>query len=237
MHAVFRKPALGAAAASGSGPARKARAMMSILPSTEGGAHWRWLLLGSLALNLFFVGAAGAVAIRYSGPVPLTPIARIDHSLAGRLDRIAAKLPPGDAEVLRAQLRDEELKVAAAEADLRLSQEEVRKTLRAQPFDAEAVRTAMAASRDRARQFRSGHARYDRRRRRQNVGRRPDHAGGLADRSPRRRAPGWNLLKAARPRCGGLASRSSATRVRQWCRRDRIDAAIQASHRRAPPSR
>jgi uncharacterized membrane protein len=121
--------------------------MMSIQPSTEGGARWRWLLLGSLGLNLFFVGAAGAVAIRYSGPVPLTPIARIDHSLAGRLDRIAAKLPPGDAEVLRAQLHDEEMKVAAAEADLRLSQEEVRNTLRAQPFDAEAMRTAMAASR------------------------------------------------------------------------------------------
>jgi uncharacterized membrane protein len=121
--------------------------MMPILPSTEGGARWRWLLLGSLALNLFFVGAAGAVAIRYSGPVPLTPVARIDHSLAGRLDRIAAKLPPGDAEVLRAQLRDEEMKVAAAEADLRLSQEEVRNTLRAQPFDADAMRTAMAANR------------------------------------------------------------------------------------------
>jgi len=120
---------------------------MSIVPSAEGGAHWRWLLLGSLALNLFFVGAAGAVAIRYSGPVPLATVARIDHSLAGRLDRIAAKLPPADAQLLRAQLRDEEIRVAAAEADLRLAQEDVRKSLRAQPFDADAMRTAMAASR------------------------------------------------------------------------------------------
>lgn len=120
---------------------------MSILPSTEGGPHWRWLLLGSLALNLAFVGAAGAVAIRFPGPVPLAPVARIDHSLAGRLDRIAAKLPPADAGVLRSQLRAEEIKVATAEADLRLAQEEVRKTLRAQPFDAAAMRTAMAASR------------------------------------------------------------------------------------------
>ncbi len=120
---------------------------MSIEPSTEGGAHWRWLLLGSLALNLFFVGAAGAVAIRYSGPVPLATVARIDHSLAGRLDRIAAKLPPTDAQLLRAQLRNEEIRVAAAEADLRLAQEDVRKSLRAQPFDADAMRTAMAASR------------------------------------------------------------------------------------------
>jgi len=120
---------------------------MSIISSIERGSHWRWLLLGSLALNLFFVGAAGAVAIRLSGPVPLQPVARIDHSLAGRLDRIAAKLPPTDASVLRAQLRDEAVKVATAEADLRLAQEEVRRTLRAQPFDAAAMRAAMAASR------------------------------------------------------------------------------------------
>ena len=120
---------------------------MSILPSTEGGAHLRWLLLGSLALNLFFVGAAGAVAIRYSGPVPLATVARIDHSMAGRLDRIAAKLPPADAELLRAQLRDEAIQVAAAQADLRLAQEDVRKSLRAQPFDANAMRTALAESR------------------------------------------------------------------------------------------
>jgi uncharacterized membrane protein len=121
--------------------------MMSILPNTEGSPHWRWLLLGSLVLNLFFVGAAGAVAIRFTGPVPLAPVTRIDHSLAGRLDRIAAKLPPADAGVLRAQLRGEAVQVATAEADLRLAQEEVRKTLRAQPFDAEAMRTAMTASR------------------------------------------------------------------------------------------
>ena len=36
------------------------------MPKIETGAHLRWLLLGSLALNLIFVGAAGAVAFRYS---------------------------------------------------------------------------------------------------------------------------------------------------------------------------
>ena len=39
------------------------------------------------------------------------------------------------------------MKVAAAQADLRLSQEDVRKSLRAQPFDPEAMRTAMAKNR------------------------------------------------------------------------------------------
>lgn len=121
---------------------------MSIVSVTEGGgAHLRWLLLGSLALNLFFVGAAGAVAFRYSSPVPLTTVARIDHSLAARLDRIAGSLPPADAVLLRTQLRDEAVQVAAVQADLRLSQEDVRKSLRAQPFDADAMRNAMAENR------------------------------------------------------------------------------------------
>jgi uncharacterized membrane protein len=120
--------------------------MMLIFPRSEG-AHLRWLLLGSLALNLFFVGAAGAVAFRYSSPVPLATVSHIDHSLAGRLDRVASSLPPEDADLLRAQLRIEAVKVAAAQADLRLSQETVRNSLRAAPFDADAMRAAMAENR------------------------------------------------------------------------------------------
>jgi uncharacterized membrane protein len=120
---------------------------MSILPKTEGGIHARWLLLGSLALNLLFVGAAGAVAFRYSSPVPLTTVTRIDHGLANRFDRLAASLPPADADIMHAQLRAEAEKVASAQADLRLSQDDVRKALRAQPFDAAAMQSAMAANR------------------------------------------------------------------------------------------
>jgi uncharacterized membrane protein len=121
--------------------------MMSVLPKMEGGARMRWLLLGSLALNLFFVGAAGAVAFRYTSPVPLATVARIDRSLPSRFDRIATSLPPADAAVMRAQLRDDAEKVATAQADLRLSQEDVRKSLRTEPFDSDAVRTAMAENR------------------------------------------------------------------------------------------
>jgi len=120
---------------------------MSITANLEGGARVRLLLFGSLALNLLFVGAAGAMAIGRSTSAPLATVARIDHSLAGRVDRIAAKLPPADAELLRAELRTEAVKVAAAQADLRLAQEDVRKSLRAQPFDADAMRAAMAESR------------------------------------------------------------------------------------------
>jgi uncharacterized membrane protein len=120
---------------------------MSVVSKTDGGARMRWLLLGSVALNLFFVGAAGAVALRYSSEVPLATVARIDHGLAARLNRIAATLPPADAQIMRAQLRIEAQKVAGAQADLRLSQDDIRKSLRAEPYDANAMRLAMAENR------------------------------------------------------------------------------------------
>ena len=119
---------------------------MSVLPKIDGGTRVHWLLLVSLALNLFFVGAAGAVAYRYTSPVPLAPVARIDNNLVGRLNRVADTLPPSDADVMRAQLHEDAVKIATAQADLRLSQDDVRRSLRADPFDADAMRTAMTAN-------------------------------------------------------------------------------------------
>ena len=117
---------------------------MSVFPRIEGGGRMHWLLLGSLVLNLLFVGAAGAVAYRYTSPVPLKTVTRVD--LMGRLSRMADTLPPDDAKVMHAQLRADEEKIAAAQADVRLSQDDVRRSLRAEPFDAEAMRRAMAAN-------------------------------------------------------------------------------------------
>jgi uncharacterized membrane protein len=109
----------------------------------DGAARVRWLLLGSLVLNLFFVGAAGAVALRYSSSVPLSTVARIDHSAADRLNRLAATLPMTDATVMRTELRVDAVQIAAAQADLRLSQEKFRDSLRAEPFDLGAMRVAL----------------------------------------------------------------------------------------------
>jgi uncharacterized membrane protein len=120
---------------------------MSILPGKDGG-RLRWLLLGSLVLNLFFIGAAGAVALRYSSETPLTSISHLGHNLTGRLNLMAASLPPADAEILQQQIAADSAKMAAAQADLRLWQEDVRKTLRAVPFDADALSTAMAEKRN-----------------------------------------------------------------------------------------
>jgi uncharacterized membrane protein len=122
-------------------------AIMSMHLRATTGARMHWLLLGSLALNIAFVGAAGAVAYRYSTPAPLANVSRIEHSLPIRLNQIAARLPATDAQLIRDELRAEEEKIAVAQADLRLSQEEVRNSLRADPFDARAMRTAMANSR------------------------------------------------------------------------------------------
>ena len=120
---------------------------MTKFPKMESAVRVRWLLLTSLALNVLFVGAAGAVAFRYTGTVPLEHVARIDHSVASRLNQIAATLPPGDAQIMLNEFQADAVKVAAAQADLRLSREALRASLRAEPFDADAMRAAMAANR------------------------------------------------------------------------------------------
>jgi uncharacterized membrane protein len=120
---------------------------MSIFPKLDTGARVRWLLLTSLALNVLFAGAAGAVAVRYTGTVPLTQVAQIDHDAANRLNRIAATLPAADAQIMQAELRADAEKIASAQVDLRLARQALRDSLRAEPFDANAMRAAMAASR------------------------------------------------------------------------------------------
>ncbi|HEY2529441.1 MAG TPA: periplasmic heavy metal sensor [Xanthobacteraceae bacterium] len=121
--------------------------MPCLLPNVESAARVRWLLLASLGLNLFFVGAAGSVAFRHANSVPLATVARIAHRVEGRLDRLEASLPANDATVMRSQFNADAVRVAAATADLRLAEANVRNSLRADPFDPNAMRAAMAQSR------------------------------------------------------------------------------------------
>jgi uncharacterized membrane protein len=104
----------------------------------------RWLLPVSLTLNLVFAGAAGASFLRHSAAVPLEPVTHMTRGAEQRLDRIATSLPAPDAQIMRSAIRAEAAKVVAAQASLRLSQEDVRNSLRAEPFDSAAVRAAMA---------------------------------------------------------------------------------------------
>jgi len=118
--------------------------MLSLMMKNDGVFRRHWLLPVSLALNLAFLGATGAMAFRYSNTVPLATVARIDRSATDRLDRMASALPSTDAAVMRSELRADAERVAAAQADFRLSQEHVRDVLRAEPFDLAAMRAAMA---------------------------------------------------------------------------------------------
>jgi uncharacterized membrane protein len=117
---------------------------MSLSGDAKSSSRGRYLLLGSLMLNLAFVGAAGAVALQRASAVPLQPVVGIKHGIDHRFARIAASLPENDAKIMRAEFRAEAVKLAAAETQVRLSEVAVRDSLRAQPFDPAAVRTAMA---------------------------------------------------------------------------------------------
>lgn len=122
--------------------------MMSVLSTAAGNDRAsRWLVLGSLALNLFFIGAGGAFLVRHS-VVPAVPASPpIDRSVGGRIDRIAATLPAADATIFRDAFKADAARIEAAQAALRREQDAVRTTLRADPFDAGAMRTAMANTR------------------------------------------------------------------------------------------
>lgn len=106
---------------------------------TRGSA--RWLLLGSLALNLFFVGIAVAMAIR--APAPPT----WDRNVFVRVERLAASLPPADADLLRGEINTSRPALEATQAQYRAAQDEIRAALRAEPFEPSAVRAAMAKTR------------------------------------------------------------------------------------------
>jgi uncharacterized membrane protein len=97
---------------------------MSVLSaSVSENRNSRLLLLVSLALNLFFVGAIGTLLVRhYLAPPATVPI---DRSVAARIERLAATLPPSDADILRAEFRSDKAPVEAVEALYRQALQEL----------------------------------------------------------------------------------------------------------------
>ncbi|MFN3658860.1 MAG: periplasmic heavy metal sensor [Pseudolabrys sp.] len=112
-----------------------------VVPAAGARGSGRWLLLGSLALNLFFIGIAIAMAVR--APPPPT----WDRNVFVRVERLAATLPPGDAELLRGAINEARPKLDAAQTQYRGAQSEIRDSLRAEPFSPDAVRAAMDKTR------------------------------------------------------------------------------------------
>jgi uncharacterized membrane protein len=103
----------------------------------------RWLLIGSLALNLFFIGTIAALAVRHY-VAPAQPVAtERPRTAAGRIERLAAPLPAADAEKLRVAFRAREAAAEAGREVLNRAFEQMRAALRAQPFDAAQLRSAL----------------------------------------------------------------------------------------------
>ena len=102
----------------------------------------RWLLLGSLALNLFFVGVVFAVAIRAPAPPP-----RWDPNVFVRVERLAATLPAADAKVLKDMIAADQAAIESTQNKYHAARDEIRASLRQNPFNVADMRAAMAKTR------------------------------------------------------------------------------------------
>jgi uncharacterized membrane protein len=115
--------------------------LAQLAPSMTNGSS-RWLLLGSLALNLFFIAFAVALAVR-----PPAPPSAWDRDVFVRVERIADTLPAADAAILRARIKTDRSIIEDAQEKYRSAQDVIRTAMRAEPWDAEALRTAMTDTR------------------------------------------------------------------------------------------
>lgn len=102
----------------------------------------RWLLLGSLALNLFFIGIAIAMAVR-----PAPPARTWDRDIFVRTERLADRLPKADGAILIAQMKANRDAIEETQQQYRAGQEAIRESFRKEPFDAGAMRAAMSETR------------------------------------------------------------------------------------------
>jgi uncharacterized membrane protein len=103
----------------------------------------RWLLIGSLALNLFFIGTIGSLALRQY-LMPAQPAAsERPRTAAARIERLAAPLPAADAEKLRTAFRARETAAESARDALNAALEHLQGALRMQPFDPSQLRAAL----------------------------------------------------------------------------------------------
>jgi uncharacterized membrane protein len=117
---------------------------MSLAPAAMTRGSSRWLLLGSLALNLFFIGIAISLAVR---PAPPPSPASWDPDVFVRMERIAGTLPAADAGVLRAQIAADRSTLTAAQSAWQGDRQTIREVLRQEPFDVAALRAAMQRTR------------------------------------------------------------------------------------------
>ena len=117
---------------------------MTMMTLTMPDRSSRWLLIGSLALNLFFIGTLGALALRhYVMPAQQAATER-PRTAAARIERLAAPLPAADADKLRIAFRAREGAAEGARETLNRAFDRIQAALRAQPFDSAQLRAALA---------------------------------------------------------------------------------------------
>jgi uncharacterized membrane protein len=117
---------------------------ISLAPAAMTRGSSRWLLLGSLALNLFFIGIVLAMAVR---PAPAPAPSTWDPDVFVRMERIAQTLPAEDAATLRVQVEANRTTVANAQSTWQSDRDQIREALRQEPFDDAALRSVMARTR------------------------------------------------------------------------------------------
>jgi len=103
----------------------------------------RWLLIGSLALNLFFIGTVGSLAVRHYVMSAQPAATERPRTAAARIERLAAPLPPADAEKLRATFRPRASEAEEARVALNRAFERIQAALRKEPFDLAQLRAAL----------------------------------------------------------------------------------------------
>jgi uncharacterized membrane protein len=119
----------------------------------QGERRTRRFTLISVALNLFFIGLAIAFFARSYFAPPSVITVNIDRGAAARIERIAATLPPADAEIMRAAYRDNAATLDAARKEVDDDVALIKASFRADPYDVEATRRAMAETRAKYQQF------------------------------------------------------------------------------------
>ena len=102
----------------------------------------RWWLIGSLALNLLFIGTIGTLAVRHALAPSQPSATERPRTAAARIERLAAPLPAADAEKLRAAFRAREAAAEGGREGLNRAFERTQAAMRAEPFDAAQLRAA-----------------------------------------------------------------------------------------------
>lgn len=111
------------------------------VPASAGPSGRRWLLVGSLALNLLFIG--GLAALWVHGPPGLGH--RGPSQTAFGLMKFSRDLPPDRREAVRKHLKDARQGLKDLRAELRAARQKASEVLASSSYSAEQMQAALAA--------------------------------------------------------------------------------------------